>query len=204
MRLRRLGNRRRSTNDYVRVWWNGIRLRLSARRLAAATAAGILAVLVAPAAPVWAHSALLSTSPAEGAVLTAPIGEVALTFNEVVKQRFSTIVVNGPNDGAYSNGSLQVIDTVAHQPVWPLHSGAYRVAWRIISADGHPVSGEFSFQVALPPGLEPTADPPPVAQDRASAGSTSGGWWWLAVGVVAVGVVLGLVFLGRGRPVRGR
>jgi methionine-rich copper-binding protein CopC len=166
-------------------------------------AAGLLAVAAVVAltpSAALAHSALLGTDPADGAVVTAPIGEVVLTFNEVVHQQFSTIAVTGPGGATYNNGSLHVIDTKVHQPVWPLHSGTYRVAWRVISADGHPVSGEFGFQVTLPPSLEPTADPPtPVPQDP-QAGSGQAVWvWWLAGGILFVTLAVVLVLVGRRR-----
>jgi methionine-rich copper-binding protein CopC len=169
-------------------------------------AAGLLAiaavVLLTPSAA-WAHSALLGTDPADGTVVTAPIGEVVLTFNEVVHQQFSTIVVTGPGGATYSNGPLQVIDTKAHQPVWPLHSGTYRVAWRVISADGHPVTGEFGFQVALPPSLEPTVDPPfPAGQDSPPGGGSAGWVWLVAAGVLMAVLAVVLVLVGRRRVTR--
>jgi len=156
--------------------------------------------LAAPASAAWAHSTLLGTSPGDGEVVTTPIGEVVLTFNELVHQKFSTVVVTGPDGASYGNGSLQVIDAKVHQPVWPLHSGAYRVAWRVISADGHPVSGEFGFQVTLPPSLEPTADPPSPQAAPAAGGGGGGGTVWLAAAAVPiVALVVGLVLIGRRR-----
>ena len=52
-------------------------------------------------------------------------------------------------------------------PVPPLASGAYRLAWRIVSADGHPVKGSFGFRVAEAVvndsiRVAPVPAPPPV------------------------------------------
>ncbi|HEY7225178.1 MAG TPA: copper resistance CopC family protein [Micromonosporaceae bacterium] len=172
-------------------------------RLAAGLVVAVAVVVLTPAQAL-AHSALLGTDPADGAVVTAPIGEVVLTFNELVHQQFSTIVVTGPGGASYGDGPLQVIDTKVHQPVWPLHSGTYRVAWRVISADGHPVSGEFGFQVTLPPSLEPTADPPSPAPAGPARGSGVGVWvWWLAGGVLAAVVGVALLVVGRRRVTDG-
>jgi methionine-rich copper-binding protein CopC len=116
-------------------------------------------LVVVPAAPAWAHSQLLATTPADRATVTAPISEVTLTFNEPVQQRFTVVVVNGPGGVSYSHGPVRVVDTTVHQPVKPLRSGSYTVRWRVVSADSHPVEGTFGFTVALPAQGEPSARP---------------------------------------------
>ncbi len=162
-------------------------------------AVGVTAlVAVGTAAPAWAHSRLQRTNPADAATVTAPITEVVLTFNERVHGDFTTVVVTGPRAKSYSNGHVQVIDDDVHQPVYALHSGAYTVAWRAISADGHPVEGQFHFTVALPAGQEPTVDPPASPSRPATAAASIGGgdgWLWggLAAAVLTVGVVIGLL-----------
>jgi methionine-rich copper-binding protein CopC len=162
------------------------------RRLAVLITAVVAAVVLAPPTA-WAHSQLLATTPAASAIVTAPAGEVTLTFNEPVHQRFSLVVVTGPGAVSYSNGHVQVVDDVVHQPVYPLRSGSYTVQWRVVSADGHPVEGRFGFTVALPPQLEPSAGPPSPSPSRlaASTGQQSGRWWpWLlGLGVVVIGAI---------------
>jgi methionine-rich copper-binding protein CopC len=149
------------------------------------------------AGPAWAHSRLQHTNPADSATVTAPVSEVVLTFNERVHGDFTTVVVTGPGAVSYSKGHAQVIDDDVHQPVYPLHSGAYAVAWRAISADGHPVEGQFHFTVALPPGQEPTVNPPASPSQAATVAATAGGdgWLWggLAAAVVGVGAVIGVL-----------
>jgi copper resistance protein C len=159
------------------------------------------AALLVPAAA-WAHSRLIATNPAASATVTAPLSEVTLTFNEHVHQQFSIVVVHGPGGVSYSNGHVQVIDNVVHQPVYLLKSGSYTVAWRVVSADGHPVEGKFGFTVALPAQLEPSAGPPSPSPSRLALSTEhrSVSWWpWLAgAGVVLVGgVVVGCVVVAR-------
>ncbi|MBX6358415.1 MAG: copper resistance protein CopC, partial [Micromonosporaceae bacterium] len=127
------------------------------RAVVASVAAGV-AMLGAPA-PAAAHTVLLGTTPAEGSVVTTVTTEVTLTFSEPVRAQFTTVAVTGPGGRAYGNGDLSVRDNVVHQPVHPMGSGAYEVAWRVVSLDGHPVSGTFSFTVQLPAEQEP-AEPP--------------------------------------------
>jgi copper resistance protein C len=175
---------------------------IRARRLA--TVAALLALLTAGSAalatPAYAHSQLLGTDPADGATVTSPISEIDLTYNERVQGTFTTVVVNGPGGVSYSEGHVQVTDDVVHQRVYPLRSGAYTVAWRAISADGHPVEGQFHFTVALPPGHEPTGGPPRSDGTTSSSGSHTGVWIGVGAGVlIAAGLIVTLLM----RPRRG-
>jgi methionine-rich copper-binding protein CopC len=181
------------------------RAMMTAVAAAVFTAVVTTAVAVLGPAPAWSHSRLLRTDPADGSVVDTPVPAVTLTFNEPVKQRFTTIVVAGPGGVSFSDGAVRVVDTTVTQRVHPLRSGQYTVAWRAVSADTHPVQGEFRFSVALPPGLEPTVAPPtrsagaprPVA-GHVNAGSGS---VWLAGAVgVAVVVVLAITLRRRRRP----
>jgi hypothetical protein len=105
----------------------------------------------------------------------------------MVKQRFTTVVVTGPGGVAYSRGGVRVVDTAVTQPVWSLRSGGYRVAWRAISADGHPVQGEFGFTVALPAGAEPTAGPPSLVAAASTRDARDPPLWpWLAGGAAVL------------------
>lgn len=172
--------------------------RPTARRAAVLALAAVVATL-AFATPASAHSQLLGTNPADGAAITTPIDEVNLTFNERVQGTFTTVIVNGPDSASYSDGHVQVIDDVVHQKVYPLRSGPYSVAWRAISADGHPVEGQFRFTVTLPPGEEPTAGPP----NPGAAAKTGGGhaYAWIGIGV-AVLLVVGVITVVAMRPRR--
>jgi copper resistance protein C len=106
------------------------------RALSVAVALTVAGIVLSVPAPAFAHSQLLSTKPAGGASLTDSASSVSLTFNEPVKQRFSTIVVNGPGGVAYSRGNVRVIDNTAYQDVYALRSGSYTVAWRVVPPTG--------------------------------------------------------------------
>jgi len=174
--------------------------------------AAVAAVLVVAPVPASAHDELTATSPADGSTVATRVTEVTLTFSGPVRADGTTVTVSGADGRAYGSGPVSVVDTVVHQPVTQLGSGAYRVEWRVIAGDGDPMSGQFTFTLSLPPELEPTTaspttqprttlpDPQPsgVATDD-SAGSGSP-WWWLIAALVAVGVVIAVVVLRR----RGR
>jgi methionine-rich copper-binding protein CopC len=171
------------------------------RAVSVAVALALAGIVLSVPAPAFAHSQLLSTKPAGGATLTESASSVSLTFNEPVKQRFSTIVVNGPGGVSYSRGNVRVIDNTAYQDVYALRSGSYTVAWRIVSADGHPVTGGFAFALNLPPQLEPTGSPPTSATAAQQVAETSptGLWWWLAVAGVFIAIILVTVAVARRR-----
>lgn len=150
-----------------------------------------LAGAVVLAGPASAHASLVSASPKDGATLTSALGKVTFTFDENIRAP-SKIVVTGPDGHRASHGVTEVLDNtvtvaVTMQPR-PQDVGRYAVAYRVVSADGHPVTGESSFRFQ-PPGV--TAAPAHHAPAKA-ASTTSHTWWFLGGGVL---VVLVAVFL---------
>jgi methionine-rich copper-binding protein CopC len=151
------------------------------------------AVLLATAplltgAPVLAHTELISASPAQGDVVESLPGTVELTFSEAVGST-AYVAVNGPDGEAVSDGEPQVVDGVVTQRTAGSGSaGAYTVDYRVVSADGHPVSGQVEFTVGSGTG------PPPVPL-------TEPGFWdehAVHVALGGVGLVAGVVLLGAG------
>ncbi|MFY1692893.1 copper resistance protein CopC [Plantactinospora sp. WMMB782] len=162
--------------------------------LAAAMAGGLFGV-----GPAAAHAKLLGSDPRADSTVSTPLDEITLTFNELVRGNFSTVVVTGPDGTRHGAGQPRVVDKQVHLPVEPVRSGSYRVAYRVVSADGHPIQGQFRFTVTLPPGQEPApapagsgsatgaADATPVTAAPEETGSGTG-WWW--AGATALGAVL--------------
>jgi methionine-rich copper-binding protein CopC len=169
---------------------------------------GALSVLVvvavcALAAPASAHASLVGSSPAAGARLTTAPEQVKLTFNENVRTP-STIIVKGPS-GRVSTGSVRVVDNTVSIDVTikpaPAYVGRYVLAYRVVSADGHPVTAEIPFDYQ-PPGI--VAAPSHTHIKPASTSSGHGHTWlWLVGGVVVVGALAGLL-LGGGAMRRTR
>ena len=130
------------------------------RRAATLLAGGLLALLVVllgPAAPASAHATLVSTSPAANSVVGQPPAAVVLTFSESVRPVADKVRVLGPNgraDGGEprTEGGDVIITLGPNTP-----NGTYLVSYRVISADGHPVAGAFTFSIGAPsPGGAPT------------------------------------------------
>jgi copper transport protein len=124
------------------------------------------AALVLPAAA-WAHAALLRTVPEASRTINSAPPEVRLTYSEPIEPRFAIVsvtdaagrqVTNGPPDSAA--GSPQTLVTPLHK----VGEGWYLVFWRVISADGHPVRGAFTFAVGPNPGPPPQFRVPSLSE----------------------------------------
>jgi len=139
-----------------------------ARTGVARAAAMIVAffAVVLPADPASAHAVLVRTSPAADTVVAAVPLEIVLTFSEPVAAVPGKLRVIGP-DGQRADAG----DPVSRGAVLaiPLRTGTprgtYLASYRVISTDGHPIGGGFTFSVgepSAPPtdlGGEGTTDP---------------------------------------------
>jgi methionine-rich copper-binding protein CopC len=75
-----------------------------------------------------------------------------LTFNEPVEGEFSQVAVLDEAGGHHASGTPHVTGSEVHQEIGPLDAGSFKVSYRIVSADGHPVEGTLAFSVAGSPG----------------------------------------------------
>lgn len=114
--------------------------------LAIALTAGVAGAGVAAA-----HATLIASDPVEGAQLTRSPPTVSATFSEAMQPEFAAMTVVGPDGTLWSTGEPRVQGTVISVDVRPLGpSGTYTVNYRATSADGHVVSGSWSFQLTVP------------------------------------------------------
>ena len=110
----------------------------------------VTAALVAPAAA-WAHASLKAESPAFGRELAVSPGRISLRFDQFVQ--FPAIQVFDTRGRNYA-GQASSHGLNVSAPVSRLPTGDYTVRWHALSADGHVVSGVWTFGVrmkALPP-----------------------------------------------------
>ncbi|GAA4556975.1 copper resistance CopC family protein [Planotetraspora kaengkrachanensis] len=120
----------------------------------------LVAVLVAALWPITAaqaHDALKSSTPKKNAKV-ATVDKVTLEFTASVK--FPKIVVRAAGGETYQQGKAEVNQGRVEQAVsGPLPSGEYTIAYRVVSSDGHPLTGEIPFTVEAPPSPGPSATP---------------------------------------------
>lgn len=127
--------------------WNGtFHLRNLAKSFAIA-----LVILVAIPLTASAHTGLVSSSPADKATIQEFPTEISLTFKETLMKlggkQVSKFTVHNPKHDLIKLGALRVnagsISATVKERDLP--TGTYKVYYRVISADGHPVSGIISF-----------------------------------------------------------
>lgn len=116
-------------------------------RAVGAVLLGLLFVLGAGVAPAQAHAELLSTNPEDGAVLDTAPATVELRFNEPV-QLIEDAMRLFPGDGDPVVLTARTVDTTVTITLPDeLGEGAYALAYRVVSADGHPIGGALTFQI---------------------------------------------------------
>ncbi|MFJ6987198.1 MULTISPECIES: copper resistance protein CopC [unclassified Streptomyces] len=132
------------------------------RRAARSAARGLLlpaAALTLPATapPAAAHTGLDARSPASGATLAGPPPSVTLTFTDAMTQRYARVAVTGPDGTSAATGDPAVRGRTVTLPLDPAApAGRYTVGYRVVSADGHPVAGSYTFTVTAAPDHRPT------------------------------------------------
>jgi copper resistance protein C len=188
------------------------------RLVAAAVAAFGFAIPLAD--PALAHASLVSSKPGDGATVTAAPNHIELTFDENLRPP-STVIATAPDGRHLETGPTQILNATVTQPVGEISTaGWYTVAYRVVSADGHPVSGQLSFMYAPRGGTSAAAGSPAPPRSIGGQSAHSGhGAHLVALGVlVAAALVASFIALrkdrasdppttdgpGRGRHVRGR
>jgi copper transport protein len=113
-----------------------------------------------------AHAALRSTDPADGTVLKSAPRHLTLTFTESVGLLDDSFRVLDPDNRRLRTGEPQHgpdgADTARLTLPKKLAQGTYTVAWRVVSADSHPVSGAFTFSVGKRSATTASVNPGPV------------------------------------------
>nr|WP_042184083.1 copper resistance CopC family protein [Kibdelosporangium sp. MJ126-NF4]CEL16063.1 Copper resistance protein CopC [Kibdelosporangium sp. MJ126-NF4]CTQ93989.1 Copper resistance protein CopC [Kibdelosporangium sp. MJ126-NF4] len=173
------------------------------RRFAAAAVLTGLA-FIGMATPALAHNSLVDANPKDKASVEVGPDSIKLTFDQPVQpgDGINTISVLGPQNDHWEAAPPQVDSTTVSAPVRPLGpSGEYKIAWRILSADGHPVQGQQSFTLSKAgtgtplPSDELAKFPNGAGTAQTSSGEDSGGiptWVWIVGAVLVLGV--GIVF----------
>lgn len=145
-------------------------------------ALAVLALLGAGTAS--AHAIRISTDPAPDAALRQGPARVSATFNEHLQTSFAAMTVVGPDENLWSTGPTDVQGAVASVALRPLGpTGTYTVNYRVTSADGHVVSGSWSFQLTV----AGTGTPGPHLAETGPANDGVPVWPFAVVAVVIVG-----------------
>ncbi|MFI7542051.1 copper resistance protein CopC [Actinoplanes sp. NPDC049599] len=160
-------------------------------------------VLLAPAGPALAHNQLVSAKPARDATLREAPTAVTLAFLQRLDPAFTTVAVSDSGKRRVAASAPVVkAKTASVRLDEALDNGAYTVAYRVVSVDGHTVQGSYTFTVADPnppsaaasaapsvagPAVVPSVTVTPVA---VAAPADSGVPAGLLAGIGAAGMLL--------------
>ena len=151
-------------------------------------AISLTAAAMAGAGVASAHATRLATDPVENSELTKAPEKVSATFNEALQQSFAAMTVVGPDGNLWSTGDPHVDGAVVSVGVLPLGpSGTYTVNYRVTSADGHVVSGSWSFTMTV----SGTGTPGPSASATSAANDGIPVWpFFVVAGLIVAGGAL--------------
>jgi len=166
-------------------------------------ALGLLAgiVLASVASPAFAHDELLGADPAPDAVVETLPASITLTFSGVLLGGDGTTEVAVTDAGGQSlTDGAPVLDGVrVTQSLTGEASGPVTVKWRVVSSDGHPISGDYSFAVGDGMTVPSGSVSVPLESDDASVELLP---VWIVIGVIVVAGVVVTLVLTRKRPSR--
>ncbi|GAB3120276.1 copper resistance CopC family protein [Glaciibacter psychrotolerans] len=138
---------------------------------AAASVALVGAIFFLQVTPAQAHEQLASSSPAENERLTAAPAEIELNFTNEILTIGAIVRVTDPAGITWHQGEPTLTGSRAVMRVDPaLPSGSYTAAWRVVSADGHPISGVIPFTVET--GIPGTTGVPGTTGIPGTTGAT--------------------------------
>lgn len=137
------------------------------KRIITAIAAVLLATSISTSA--FAHSHLGGSNPADGEVVTEPLNEIVLEFDGQIEQGSFIDVTTTEGQAVEIQEIIIGEGTLTGTVAKALPNDEYRVNWSIISADGHPLEGEFTFTVnaAVPESEEEVTKEPSETTESA-------------------------------------
>jgi methionine-rich copper-binding protein CopC len=170
-----------------------------------------IAVLIAGGAmlgfagPAAAHNVLVSSDPANGATLGKAPTAVSFTFDQPIENFDPALKVFGPNGHDFATSAPIVDGSTVSASFAAGPAGSYRAVYRIVSADGHPVTGQITF--TLSDSAAGSATGMPTAQTNATTGPVAtggtasglGGWLWI-IAIVAAGLVAAAIVIALRKP----
>ena len=163
------------------------------------------AVVLTTAVPAAAHDELLHSSPSVGEVMAAAPQVVSLSFSdEVLPMGAAVIVVDEVGDNWVAAEPVLDEATVTAQLEPGMPDAGYQLRWRVVSSDGHSISGVIPFTIGDGEPLTRTPEPATAGgadtTNRADTPSQStqenqGAFRVLLIGVAGAGIAVAVLFL---------
>ncbi|RBP62911.1 hypothetical protein DFO66_11215 [Brevibacterium sanguinis] len=185
----------------TRTQWSALRLGFVALLVAAMS---VLAF-----APASAHDQLVSSNPEDGAKLDQQPEWIEMTFSGEVQEVGSEVKVE--IDGTDVSAGELAVDGTKLTVALPdnLKPGEYTVIWRVVSSDGHPISGEYGFTINDAEGAGGSVEqstkaglggavvdePGKEVEDRGEIGESTGGESGMSTPMIVLLAVGGLAII---------
>lgn len=148
------------------------------------------AFLLVSSTSAQAHDSLASSNPASGSTVDAMPAKIELTFDHTPIAINSIVRVEDPSGTDQADGPVSIVDNQVSQAVKPdAPKGKYTVVWRVVSSDGHPIEGTFTFTAGGPKAA-------PAAAPAAAAADTGLPAQLVVAGIVSAILVTGLAVAG--------
>lgn len=111
----------------------------------------VIAITILNVSPVIAHTSLIKSIPNNSSILTNLPDQIELSFTDnlitLAGNQVNAVSVRDPNLALISIGELKIEGNNISVPFadGKYDAGLYKVYFRVVSSDGHPVSGFISF-----------------------------------------------------------
>ncbi len=139
--------------------------------LAAAVVLGTWGWMSSPAV---AHDQLISSIPEDGGTLTELPTEIVLEFNNELIDAAPALLIRDAASTTVHQATPAVDGRFATTEFPELGDGSYRIAWSVVSSDGHRIEGSMPFEMATGRPAAPLATSAPSAAGGESAADEGG------------------------------
>ena len=166
---------------------------------------GLVALLlgglsIAVATPAWAHDELIGADPSVNADVGALPAKITMTFSGVLMDEpgATQVVVTDAAGTSLTDGDPTLDGTHLMQSLSGSASGPVTVTWRVVSSDGHPVAGQYTFTVAGGATQSPSTGGTTTTETLTATPTSSGDagvpvFVWVLLGLVVAAALGALV-----------
>ena len=119
-------------------------------------AASVLALLLIGSTAASAHTSVVTTTPLYKSTVTSMPLQISIEFTDelmtIGDEEVNTISITAPDKSEISLTSISLVKNLitANLPDVDYQDGTYLVFYRVVSADGHPVSGSYPLYLNAP------------------------------------------------------
>lgn len=98
----------------------------------------------------FAHTGLESSNPAQDTTVTENLDEITLTYATKIEDTSSFKLMNAANESMEITNIAVTENVMTGNVAGNLENGPYKIIWKIVGIDGHPIEGEVDFVLNAP------------------------------------------------------